>query len=331
MRRRWAALLVTTVVTTGFISVHGPAHAAACTYPLTVLPVPAGATEGIVQASSGEDLFAGTSGNQAVRWRGTTMTGLGRLATADYSTAVADVNASGTVVGYGARHIETDEDGWLIYGWVPFRSVGDRLEELPVPAGAENVRAEVVLDNGDVYGVGEESLYRWPAAQPGVVQELTGLPEHSFVNLVGADDDGTLAITMEETAIGKTRGYLWRNGLTTILPVPAGADEVVLEAIRNGRVLGRGLVWSPHADKPALWERDGSVAYLDGNARFAFSMNASALITGVSGERDYTWQGTVRQQLIPRSAQAIRTVTDGGTLAGRGGPNADKPILMRCN
>jgi hypothetical protein len=334
--RRFAGLAVVTLAA-ATLAAPVAAHAAACTYPLSVLPIPAGAYGGSVRASGGENYFAGmtSSGNhagiQALRWHGTTLTNLGRLASAPESTTVQDVNASGTVVGHGFLTTGVDEWGWPIGERRPFRSVGDRLEELPVPAGAVDVLALHVLDNGDIYGEGaDDRLFRWPAGNPGAVHELAGLPAHAFAHIASADEDGTLAITMRPTLSGASRGYLWKNGVATLLPLPSGANEVVVDEVRNGRVLGRGISTAPYADRPALWDTDGTVKYLGGDADFTFAMNGSALISGfTTAGKSHVWHGIVRGQALASANWSIHTITEGGILAG-GDTRQDDPIVLRC-
>jgi hypothetical protein len=337
MRHRWSTVLaVTTLATAAGMAVPAAALAASCTYPLTILPMPPNSYNGRVIASGADNLFAGTTqsttiGFQAVRWRGSTVTSLGHLPEAYDNTVVDDINASGTVVGAGYLITDPTEE-WQQGEWHPFRSVGDHLEELPRPAGVTGLQSLRILDNGDIYGGDGLKLFRWPAAGPGTVEQLPGIPAGRYAALAGVDEDGTVALTLPDTETTyKSFAYRWKNGVLTRLPLPSGAAYSEARETRNGRIVGT-ITTPDFQTKAVLWDNDGTAKYLDRNGYLPFAINATGLIDAIDQQStEYIWDKTTRRTAVPSTAWHIFTITDGGTLGGFGGPNSDKPIIMRCN
>ncbi len=233
---------IVTLLTAGALAATGlgtiTAHATttACTWRTTNLPVPAGAVSGYVSAASGPGTYAGQVGfpgsngandYHVVRWTGATLSDLGLLPAAHNDLEVNDVNSSGTVVGAAGKII--GEDPWgVVIRYFPFRSTDGHLEQLPVPAGAYNVHAVAITENGDIWGNGHPAgdpdhnvVYRWPADQPGTVTTPAGFPLGSSV--AGVDTDGTVAFTVAPSPIADTSAYLWKNGVVTALPMLAGS------------------------------------------------------------------------------------------------------------
>jgi uncharacterized membrane protein len=340
---------IITALTAGALAATGlttPAHATttACTWRSTFLPVPAGAVSGVVSAANGSSTYAGRIGYSTpggayeyhvARWTGTTISDLGLLPDAHDELNVNDVNSSGTVVGDAGKVIGEDPWGPVIRSF-PFKSSAGHLEQLPVPAGAYNVRAVAVSDNGDIWGNGHPvgdpdhtKVYRWPADQPGTVTTPAGFPFGSAV--AGVDTDGTVAFTVTPNPItGTDRPYVWKNGVVTALPMPPGATYAKATAIAGGRVVGEsydaggatGVVWA-----------NGSVSKLP-NSRNIYGVSTSGLILGwsLSPFTHALWQLTTALGAVPNGSP-VKAIADDSTLLGALSKpgQSSAPAVSRCS
>ncbi|MFE0171812.1 hypothetical protein ACFWZ2_05805 [Streptomyces sp. NPDC059002] len=306
-----STLLMSPVATAAATAVCTPAS----------LPLPAGATEGIVTSADSAGGYAGhTYGTapHAVRWKNGQVTDYGTLASLPGSRpTVEGVNRDGTVVG----HAVDDNNNVL-----PFRSRDGKLEALPVPSfdGAMNAFPTAINDSGDIVGYARADrdkapmvAVRWPASAPGTVVRLTGgLPTTGQTSAVGIDQDGTVLVNAypADDPISATSAHLWRAGSSRKLAAPAGAARTQGHAISNGRVAGtadvNGVVWDQNgtaitADKDALLytiNRSGqSVGYKD--APFG------AQVLGV-------WQLGTEIATLTGMEKNVKVSADDGSLAG---------------
>ncbi|MEU0094399.1 hypothetical protein [Kribbella sp. NPDC006257] len=344
-----SALVIGTLIATGATTAQ--AATSACTYkPATWLPVPPAADQGgTIAAEAGPGVYAGlityTDSSavlgykrHAARWVNGAVTDLGMLTGADYETHVTDVNSAGVVVGFGGK-VVGNAGGWPIIDYVPYRSAGDQLEQLPVPAGAHDVRASVIAANGDIWGSGfgpnsnnYKVVYKWPADQPGTVVTPAGFPTGSEV--ADVDSDGTVAITVIPSQEPQTdRPYTWKNGVAKALPLPSGAKSGGVSAISNGRVVGES-VDANFNSTGILW--DNGVAKKLPNSATALDINASGLILGYSSSpyKGALWQLTTAIGAVP-AGLAINAVADDGSIAGSGvqptTTNPPLPVIARCS
>ncbi len=248
------------------------------------------------------------------------------------------MNSAGTVVGFGGKVVGTAE-GWPLVEFFPFRSVGDHLEQLPMPAGSHDVRATVITANGDIWGSGfgpdsnnYKVVYKWPAAQPGTVVTPAGFPTGSSVSDV--DADGTVTITVAAYQGPQTdRPYTWKNGVAKALPLPSGATSGSVSAISNGRMVGESLDANFHSTG-ILWEN--GVAKKLPNSANAYDINTSGLILGYSRSpyKGALWQLTTAKGAIP-AGLGINAVADDGSIVGSGvqptTTNPPLPVIARCS
>src|SRR3569833_3997396 len=129
------------------VSIASPVEAAACTYQSTPLPnsgLNNGRLDYLTLASRVGDVYAGSySSESALLWKDGTVTNLGTFAGATEWLEPTDVNSRGTVVGYGETIAYEDSEG-TDYEFHPFRSRDGHLEQLPLPAGVTDVKAEQI-------------------------------------------------------------------------------------------------------------------------------------------------------------------------------------------
>jgi hypothetical protein len=345
-----SALVIGALAATGATTAQAataPAATTACTWRTTFIPLPTGATWGHLSATTGPGKYAGeitdTSDDMDYKhhagvWTNGSFTDLGELPGLDYGTNVNDMNSSGTVVGDGSKIVGFYEDDPIIHSW-PFRSVGGHLEQLPIPGSAYNVTAKAITANGDIWGSGHPAdgdknhkvVYLWPAAQPGTVTTPASFPLGSEV--AGVDTDGTVAFnvgTYPDDRVGLP--YLWKNGVVTALPLPAGAKYGSVSAISNGRVVGQ-VYAADFTVTGVLWE-NGVATKLPG-AKYANDVNSTGLILGSPDVFSAgLWQQTTYKGLVPDSAASGQVAEDSSLFGSAAKPGTDypfKPAVSRCS
>ncbi|MGA4844635.1 hypothetical protein [Streptomyces sp. G45] len=343
-----ARVLLSAAVLVAAVGVVGPgavaAEAGACAWQPSVLPMPAGALAGAVDATDGSGGYAGTisygadsaKGGRAVLWKDGKLTDYGNLADPAYQNwvGVHGVNDAGTVVG--AAYQESTGFPSAI------RSRDGRLERLPELPGAFSSRAEGINDRGDIVGAVDTEVdgapyshpVIWPADRPGTVVELTGLPATS-ASATGIDQDGT--VTVEATYDVKQELYLWKGGSARRLPLPDGARDVIPRGISNGRVIAQVGVGADA--RSVLWDRDGQPRVVE-RADDIRGINRDGRIVGRTDDpsrRQFgVWQGTALASTLAWSSNRgleLTVSSDDGTLAGRswtfpGG--RDEPTVWAC-
>jgi uncharacterized membrane protein len=348
--KRTILLTAAALTATGLATTTAQAATTACTWQTSVLPMPATAASGGLASAAGQDVYAGVVRYEspdgmkydyhAAQWTGSAVTDLGLLPEADEEMVVSGVNSSGTVVGTSGKIVGFWDD-YPITHYFAWRSRNGHLEQLPVPAGAYNVYATAITENGDVWGYGRPTpdtknsvVYLWPANQPGTVTMPAGFPINS--KIVDVDPDGTVAFNAYAVPedSGTTRPYLWKNGVATALPLTPGATRGAVSAISNGRAVGQ--VYEPVVYNLGVLWQNGTVAKLP-NSRNAGDINAGGLILGETdkpwGYRGY-WQLTTALGQIP-AGQATGHVKDDGKIYGsipRPGHQYDyQPAVSRCS
>ncbi len=335
-----AALLAATVLATP------TASAAPCVWTPTTLTLPSGVPGGVVRAADSAGGFAGTGyvpnpwgggrTNRVLRWSGDTLTDLGRLEGYGNPT-VTGVDQAGTVVGY-AGFTESQA----------FRSRDGKLEALPNPPGAKGSQATGINDNGDIVGHGI-SEYRegntvwpvytpvlWPAAAPGTVVKLTGLPGTGHAKANGIDQDGTVLVEYypKLTEPYATALYLWKAGTARKLRLPTGTAYVTGNAISNGRVAGDTRPSRYAQSSGALWERDGTVVR-PAQSWWLTSVNRSGQSVGTTTDRpaaEAVWRlGTLDARFTGQVG--VYVSADDGSVAGLSAPapaQHHQPTVWRC-
>ena len=334
---RAVRLALPAVLTAVAAVVVGPGTTAAaeavCTWKATALPLPAGITQGRATAADNQGGYAGIAmgtPERVVLWKAGKIVDYGQVPFAPYLVTVADVNRSGTVVGHGLR---------TMYTYGPFRSVGTRIEALPVPEGTYSATARAVNDRGDIVGqyvrkLGERGrAVMWPADRPGQMIELTGLPGTDTMVANDIDEDGTVLVDVV-TDNGSPTGYRWRDGVATKLVPPVASKDVSGKAISAGRVVG----WISPADQSGLravqWDAAGRASLLP-EGSVADSVNRDGLVVGdthTAGVGAMIWRNGKLEAKLPSSPQlfAGRVGDDGGVPAYTRTDNKDTPLVYRC-
>ncbi|MEU0789803.1 hypothetical protein ABZ342_07030 [Amycolatopsis sp. NPDC005961] len=306
-------------------------QAAACTWKPTAL----GAGTSVsaqVTATDDKGNFAGWTlptdefgeTRRAASWTGGAFTDLGTAGTA--GAAVTAENRSGAVAGTATYSLFGS--GFLFQK--AFKSSGGTLVQLPfptssqLPAGYTLSSALGITDSGDVIGVVRKqngsgtTPVRWPAAQPGTVTLLTGLPS----GLVAVDADGSIVLNS---------GDIWRDGTLTHLGTLPGLEYAWPEAIKNGRVVGYGVYNGKKVG--VYWDQQHAAhvlpksSYNLSNGNPGFTINANGLITGrideANGGNDAAgtgygvWdQGTFVSKFGDLKADLPVVIGDDGTAGG---------------
>ncbi|WP_086820115.1 hypothetical protein [Allokutzneria sp. NRRL B-24872] len=292
-------------------------------------------TQGRAVASDNQGGYAGImmgSGAERVAlWKPTGVVDYGQVPFSPYLVAVADVNRSGTVVGHGLRST---------FSYGPFRSVGTRIEALPVPAGTHSATAKAVNDRGDIVGqyvpkLGERGrAVMWPADRPGEMVELTGLPGTDTKVANDIDEDGTVLVDVV-TSNGTGTGYRWKNGVATKLAPPVAAKDVSGKSISAGRVVGWiTLEGQPGELRAVQWDATGKAGVLP-EGQSADSVNRDGLAVGDTHDFSVgaaVWRGGKLEAKLPNTPQlfAGKVGDDGGIPAYTRTDNKDTPLVYRC-
>jgi hypothetical protein len=188
LRSLGCALLAAGLLGSGQVA-EAATKAAACTWKPTALGAGTSVSASVT-ATDDKGNFAGWTlptdefgeTRRAASWTGGTYTDLGTAGT--YGAAVTAENRSGAVAGTASYSLF----GSGFFFQKAFKSSGGTLVQLPfptssqLPAGYTLSSALGITDSGDVIGVVRKqngsgtTPVRWPAAQPGTVTLLTGLP-----------------------------------------------------------------------------------------------------------------------------------------------------------
>ncbi|MFI9008451.1 hypothetical protein ACIGNX_14595 [Actinosynnema sp. NPDC053489] len=322
----------------------GPVAAAACAS--STLPLPTGVAGGAVTAADGAGGWAGAGyvpvpfggrATHALRWSGGAVTDLGTLAGQGDDAVVTGVNRAGTVVGYAPGVADR-----------AFRSNAGKLEALPVPAGTDSSRATGVNDSGDVVGdVGVDlqqgvTVYTvhtavlWPAAAPGTVVALPGLPTTGQTKAVGVDQDGTVLVEhypSRTDAFAATGLLLWRAGTARRLALPSGSATVQGTSVANGRVTGTTHASATADGRGVLWEHDGTPLRPAGSGAL-HSVNRAGRSVGWTTDTALTWAVWQLGTLVTTvpGTLGLAVAADSGEVAGwsRVSGQQNKPTVWRC-
>ncbi|MFB9904621.1 hypothetical protein [Allokutzneria oryzae] len=334
MRSVRLALPAVVAVVAAVVVGPGTAVAAACTWKSAALPLPDGITQGRATASDNEGGYAGVAmgmPERVVLWKPGKIVDYGRVPFAPYLVTVADVNRSGTIVGHAMRDV---------YSAGAFRSVGTRIEALPVPAAAHASRAVAVNDRGDIVGqyvpkLGELSrAVMWPADRPGQMVELTGLPASESLVVSGIDEDGTVLV--EATGNGVSTSYRWRDGVAMKLVPPVPAQSVFANGISAGRVVGTLVPQGqPNELRAVQWDASGNASLLP-EGRAANSVNRDGLVVGDGQSFQIgalVWRGGKVEAKLPSSPQLfVGSIGDDGGIPAYTRLNSkDTPVVYSCS
>lgn len=319
---------------------------AACAWTPSILPLPAGALNGDVNATDGSGGYAGTisygadseQGGRVALWKDGKVSDYGNLEDPDYQNwvDVDGVNDSGTVVGTAYQQAEGLPSA--------IRSRNGKMERLPELPGADASMSGGVNDHGDIVGAVEttdnDELYWnpviWPADKPGTVEKLTGLPEaRAFA--VGIDQDGTVLVEVDHNDSGQVP-YLWKDGKARPLTLPDGAYDVITRGISNGRVIGE-VAYESGDYRGVLWDRDGQPQVVAGSGDVR-GINRDGQIVGRTDAPDWheygVWQQTKLGSTLsyaPDRGLELAVSSDDGTIAGRSWSipeGRDEPTVWSC-
>lgn len=258
---------------------------------LTLLPLPAGHEDatGYITGTDGHGGYSGylriDGGTQVVTWSSGQPAVRGTPPGTEFAET-RDQNRAGTIIGNAVDH----ETGAV----APFTLAAPGFRLL-APSGFTTA----INERGDIVGGIADDVVLWPAGGEPVVVRVD-LPSARAVDI---DDDGTVLLASE------TGNHLWRDGVLTSLADPSAHAM----AIRNGRVVGTGLLWhEPNAPTPLR------------NASIASEINGTGLIVGreqaasVNGPLA-VWRGQAPIERLPVPNGWLGTagaLADDGTIAG---------------
>ncbi|MEV1330409.1 hypothetical protein AB0J20_12635 [Micromonospora costi] len=312
-RRGLTATVVTGLLATA-VAVTAPSAATAgpgtrgCT--ISALPYPADAYRATADAIdptgrfvAGSGLRVTDTGNQPLLliWaRGTLTTVESALV-----DTVADVNASGVVIGNGYR------DGIEL----PWRYHGGKVEPLPLPASG-GAHATAINRAGDIVGsgpdpqTGETVALLWPAARPGTVQVLDA-PADAVAE--GINDNGTIVGTAGAFAEWTT--WLRRPGGTVQpLSVP-GARTTIAVAVAGRWAVGHADLGGTSTTMVRWNLRTGSYTRLSADVPWLDDVNARGVAIGA----DRVTAGAT-SRVLPgsgeRTSVGTRAIADNGVIVG---------------
>ncbi|MEU4076204.1 hypothetical protein DEJ45_06185 [Streptomyces venezuelae] len=318
-------------------------RAAACAWTATVLPVPADLNGGGVvtaadsaggHAGHGEFVSPwGSSDRTVLRWKNGAATAYPVPADL-HDPEVTGVDRTGTMVGHGGPLGEEHA----------FRSRGGVLERLPEPAGTTSSAATGINDSGDIVGhVGRkrtsgtyvytvDQAVIWPAAAPGTVVALAGLPAGQ-TRATGIDQDGTVLVEhtpVTTDAFDGTAVHLWRAGTARKLTLPSGTVTVRAASIAAGRVAGTTYGRSGTEERGVLWDTNGTPLRPEGSLSL-LSVNRTGQSLGWTSGDDGVWQLDRRVTTLPNAG--LNVSADDGSVAGwsrttTGGSH--RPTVWRC-
>lgn len=342
VRLAFAAVFAAAIVV-GPVTTSTAAEVVACTWKSSPLPLPAGVRKARATASDNDGGYAGNlidGISDVVLWKNGKVIEYGQVpAWSGYGVFVTDVNRSGVIVGYSAPTMRG--------GYVAFRSVGTKIEHLPVPAGTYSSTATGVNDRGDIVGhynpaFGERArAVLWPADRPGQMVELTGLPTGNWTNAQGVDEDGTVLV-VETTSTGSTNSFLWGAGVVTKLVAPVSAVDVNAHAISAGRVVGSITLSGGGTDnlRAVEWDAAGNGRVLS-DGYTAESVNRHGVVVGLP--RNFqpgalVWRGGTLDARIPEGDAGQMSFgpigDDGGipaTLSIGDITGTETPMVFRCS
>ncbi|MEC3982751.1 hypothetical protein [Amycolatopsis sp. H20-H5] len=308
-----AGALITAVAAATTLSTLPAEAAAAPAWAATLLPLPAGYpnASGFLTGTDGHGGYAGEfligDTSQVVTWTGGKPTVRGVPAGFEFAS-VRDENSSGVVLGYAidydTGHSQT------------FTLDGNGFHVLPVPAGYDSAYGVAINNRGDVLAQlvtddpAKSATALWPALGNGPVV----IPNaHRSEVAADLDEDGTILLNYDDHG-----AFLWKDGVSRDLTVPAGDQYLYASAIKNGSVVGSGatgLLWRTPDDPEALPDSDSARA-----------VNASGLIVGRQPQPSTpygpvaAWQGTTALGRLPMPEGYAKgsgyAVGDDGTIVG---------------
>jgi hypothetical protein len=266
-----------------------------CTWTPSYLPLPAGATNGVVLATGSNGYLAGqTTDGRFLLWHNGELVDVN--APVSTSISVEGVNGSGDIVGWDGRSRTA-----FVYRDGTFQT-------LPTPAGTD-VWASAINDTGDIVGTayafsGPYHSVVWKRNQPGTYQIVA--------------DDVAIGIDNAGNVVTET-GLVWSpDGTTRRL---AGSPNLQIQVFQGGYALGHAF-----GDFTGLhkWDTTGSLVYrYEAKDRpVPRSINSHGLLVA-----SYTpIGGTVRELGVWREAtfvgnitaeRGVRVVTETDGLAGQ--------------
>jgi probable HAF family extracellular repeat protein len=265
---------------------------------------------------------SGSGFGTAVLWSAGRIIPIGSLDGTSGQSVAAALNDRGQVVGR-SRADSGDLHGFLYYGGA--------LTDLGTLPGHHGSQAADINERGDIAGIS----YRYGEAPhavlwaDGAIHDLGAMP-------VG---EGTvLALNERRQIVGysstllETRGWIWQDGVFTLLPLPPGANYSFAWAINDrGDIVG---AVSGEWTRAVLWPATGGVVELGVLAgdlhSWARAINNRGQIVGSSTATDGTsraflWRAGTMIDLgpLPGGTSAVASaINDGGTIVGQ---STDQP------
>ncbi|MFC0505369.1 hypothetical protein [Micromonospora costi] len=312
-RRGLTATVVTGLLATA-VAATAPATATAgtatrgCTistlpYPVDAYRATADAIDPTGQFVAGSGLRVTDTGNQPLLliWA------RGALTTVESPIVdtVADVNASGVVIGNGYG----DGTG------LPWRYRGGTVEPLPLPPSG-GAHATAINQAGDIVGssqdpqTGESVALLWPAARPGTVEVLDA-PVDAVAE--GINDDGTIVGTAG--AFDQWTTWLRRPG-GTVQPLSVPGARITVAVAAAGRwAVGHADLGGTSTTNVRWNLRTGSYTRLSADVPWLEDVNARGVAVGA----DRVTAGAT-SRVLPgsgeRTSVGTRAIADNGVIVG---------------
>ncbi|MDX8034412.1 hypothetical protein SK803_29700 [Lentzea sp. BCCO 10_0856] len=277
---RCRALAVSTAFLAACVMGSPTAHAAACNWVTTDLPVGPGVTSaGVIGGSDNGDWVVSYGFHPWLK-SGTFTWYKGQLRgsfRSSQETGVADVNNSGVLMGNGGP-------GGTV------RITNGVTERMQPAAGSTETWGESINNRGDVVGLSSEtSLYGpvvvWPVGST-TPRELPDTRNGLVRFVAGIDDDGNVA-ARETGAENRTISRVWNSAgvMTELEPLP-GHYSTYAEVIRNGRIFGQSQPSGSHIGVVVEWGLDGKIVRSFPEYYSALDANASGHVLGARQGQD---------------------------------------------
>ena len=214
-------------------------------------------TGGFANAINNHGLIVGwNTPYGAITWNSAGQMNVLALASGAYSAKAAAVNDQGVIAG----SCNQGQPSGLMHACAWNNGV---FTDLGVPYGNQstarsiNNLGAIVVDSW--LSSGHSYLYSNGQFTP----LLTDVPSVSFSYSRGINDAG-MVVGAATLSNGAQVGYVWQNGVTTLLPTPAGKDRPSPQSVNSSSVIA-GSAWDTvhyPGSRACVWN-EGQVAFLD--------------------------------------------------------------------
>jgi len=315
-------LLITSLVALSVLT-PSTAQAAACSWEVSDLPLPAGTSLSMITGAADD---------------GSWVVGLGTVSEPRWEDrAIFWHNGEVTSVslGVGGTPYDVDPAGTFVHANTDGRAFRGSMQLNPLP-GANWAWASSINSNGTAAGRSGRSVVIWPGNSQDP-REIPGTDVDGIWSVAGIDDEGRVAASLYGENGQPVPAYVWdENGnRATVQPLP-GHTKTIVNDIRNGRIVG----YSAHdgwTDRVGVeWDVQGNIVRVLNGAAEAIAVSFSGDIFGRApdahgpGGPAAIWRhnGEVDQ---PPAGYIYEEFTDTGNLYGRAWRNGSyDPIVASC-